>query len=526
MTRRTAGIVGGGHNALVAAVTLARVGLDVTVLEQADEVGGCLWTQRHATGVLLERGAWEHGGVREVADALRLAEHGLEYVDHPLLAGFVFGDGERRLFWSDVDRTAAELGADGPAYRALVERAGSLFGMLDAFPAPPTLTEVAAALAGLRGGDDLFRSLLMPAETLLSATFEDPHLVTALGLYASHSQVPVWAPGSGMMALVLPSGHGHTSCRPVGGSGALPAALRAALEAAGGRVRTGALVTALAPAAAGGGTVTLASGEQLAFDVVVSSVDLPRTSALLGAAAPRMQRSSVGLHSGHFNICELTVSLVYSTPPHLPAMAVDPAAVWFAADRLEDLRRGFGEVVAGRLPSSPWSMVGQVAQPPDVAGGAVWLSSIVPLHRADGPWTPVAERAAADHVIDSVARILGVDLRAHLVDVVVSGPATWGERLAGDGNPNHLDNTIDQLLGWRPPGHADLTTELDWLHLTGAGQNPGGGLSGASGLAAAASVLSAGPGRRTGSVSRLSAEVRGLTRGLSVYRSMRKGTLR
>src|SRR5690606_177129 len=129
-TARTVGLVGGGHNALVAALTLARAGLDVTVLEQADEAGGCLWSDVHTSGVLLERGAWEHGGVRAVADELGLAEHGLDYVDHPLLAGFVFGDGERRLFWSDLERTVAGLGADGSAYRALVERAASLFAML------------------------------------------------------------------------------------------------------------------------------------------------------------------------------------------------------------------------------------------------------------------------------------------------------------------------------------------------------------------------------------------------------------
>ena len=104
---------------------------------------------------------------------------------------------------------------------------------------------------------------------------------------------------------------------------------------------------------------------------------------------------------------------------------------------------------------------------------------------------------------------------------MVSGPATWADRVGGDGNPNHIDNTIDQLLGWRAPGHGDMRTELDWLFLSGAGQHPGGGLSGAAGTAAAAAVLTP-PGGGRGPVDRVLTELRGLKRGLAAYRTMRR----
>src|SRR5690606_3718602 len=142
-----------------------------------------------------------------------------------------------------------------------------------------------------------------------------------------------------------------------------------------------------------------------------------------------------------------------------------------------------------------------------VSGGAIWMSSVVPLHRGDGPWTAAREREAAERVVDHVARVLGVALRAHLADLVVSGPATWRRRIGGDGSPSHVDTAIDQLMGWRPPGHAHGRTELDWLHLTGAGVHPGGGLSGASGLAAARSVLAA-AGERPGPIARAAQEWR------------------
>lgn len=520
-------VVGGGHNGLIAALRLARAGRRVTVVEQGAEPGGCVWTDRHPSGVLVERGAFEHGGVYPMAvelglDDPALGDRAVRYREHPVLAGVAFGDGQRRVFYSDVAATVAALGADGPGYRHLVELADALFGMLDTFGTAPTLTQVAAALAALPGGDELFRTLLQPAETVLDAAVSDPHTRAAMALQAAHAQVPAWAPGSGLFALLLPASHRSPAVRPVGGSRALVDALVAALERAGATVRTGAAVVAMSstesPAAARG-RVELAGGAVLTADAVVSAIGLPRTAALLTDPAPAMRATARGLHSGHFNIAELTVTVVHDRAHALPLQ--DPDAVWYTLRAPADVRTGFAEVLAGRLPSSPWSMVGQVGQPDGITGGAVWMSSIVPLHRADGEWTPEREREAADRVIDQVGSVLGVDLRDGLVDVVVSGPLTWAARIGGDGNPNHLDNTLDQLLGWRPPGHADMRTELPWLFLAGAGQHPGGGLSGASGSAAAAAVL--GTRRRDRLDRRAVREVHALWSGLTAYRAMRRG---
>ncbi|MCV7126787.1 FAD-dependent oxidoreductase, partial [Mycolicibacterium vanbaalenii PYR-1] len=180
-------VVGGGHNGLIAALRLARAGRRVTVVEQGAEPGGCVWTDRHPSGVLVERGAFEHGGVYPMAvelglDDPALGDRAVRYREHPVLAGVAFGDGQRRVFYSDVAATVAALGADGPGYRHLVELADALFGMLDTFGTAPTLTQVAAALAALPGGDELFRTLLQPAETVLDAAVSDPHTRAAMAL--------------------------------------------------------------------------------------------------------------------------------------------------------------------------------------------------------------------------------------------------------------------------------------------------------------------------------------------------------
>ncbi|MEQ6901290.1 NAD(P)/FAD-dependent oxidoreductase [Nocardioides sp. YIM 152588] len=558
-------VVGAGHNGLVAAVRLARAGWAVTVLEQGSEPGGCVWTETHPSGVLVERGAWEHGGIHPVATELGLD---IDYRPHPVAAGFHFGDGTQRVFWTDLERTLPGLGADAPAYRGLVELSDTLFSMLGTFETPPTLTQIGAALAAVPGGDELFRLMIQPAETVIEAQLDDPYTRAALALQASHAQVPAWAPGTGLFAFMLPLAHGGTSVRPVGGSAALTRGLVAALEAAGGIVRvdspvvgiattsavapppadapaaladatsgptaskkgayggsvssgSGAVMGTSGPTWAGGGAVTLADGTVLTADAVVSTIGVPRTTALLADEAPALRAAGADLHSGHFNVAELTVTIVQSERVALPWE--DGDSIWYACAEPGDVRRGFAEVMAGQLPASPWSMVGDVAQPAGVAGGATWLSSIVPLERADGPWTAELEREAGERLVDHTSKLIGVDLRAGAVDVVVSGPLTWQRRIGGDGSPNHLDNTLDQLLGWRTPGHADQRTELPWLFLAGAGQDPGGGLTGASGTAAAAAVTTP-VGARGGLGARVSTEVRGLTQGLKAYRTMRKSS--
>lgn len=507
-------VIGAGHQGLVAAVILARAGCEVVVWEQGSQAGGCLWTDTTADGVVVERGAFEHGGILEVAAELGLENYGLTYRDHRLLSGTAFTGGEQRIFDVDLATTLDGLGADRDAYRRLAELAGALFGLLDGFPTPPTLTEAAAAMSGLRGGDNLFRTLLQPAEIVLQAAIEDPYTRAALEVYAAHGQIPPSAPGSGMFALLLPSMHGGRAARPVGGSAQLTAALVAALEQAGGRLELDAAVEQLLPGPDGAEIVT-PHGRQH-FDQVVSTIDVRRVAQLIPDLDPELLGSVASLHSGHFNVSELTVSLVYDQPaPQLPGP--DQDVVWFTADRPGVFRPGFAQVMAGQLPKSPWSMLGRPAQPDPAGAGSLWLSSVVPLRRDGESWTKQAEAEAAQRVVEAVSTVLDTDLSSHEVERYVSGPLVWANRLGSDGNPNHLDLSIDQLLGWRPAPLPLWRQRFSWLWWAGAGSHPGGGLSGASGRSAANGVL--GRSAKRSAVG----EIAGLWRAFQAYLAMRRG---
>ena len=521
---RRAVVVGAGHQGLVAALLLARAGVEVTVVEANDEPGGCIWTEHLPSGHRLERGALEHGGVMDLAQGLGLDRHGLTFTTRDTIVGTVLG-ARSLTFPVDVGAAEAALGADGPAYRAFVGVADALFTLIDRFPAPPTLAELGGVLARMTGGDELFRLLMSSSEVVLAERFADPDVASAIAMYGGLAQMPPWLQGTGMFSLLLPSSHAHAAGRPIGGSVALVAALVAALEAAGGRLVTGRAITAIEPR--GRGALVRAGADlTLEADVVVSTVDVVRTVALLTAPPIGLARTAARMGSGRLNVGELKVDVALDRVPDLGPVAAAPDAIWLLQRDRTSFHHSTADVVAGHLSEDLPVMLGlPSASDPTAApaGGAVaWVSAFVPLAPRGG-WTVALEEEAAARMVATVAATTGIALDAGAVVTRVTGPRGWAQRIgSATGNPNHLDRPLDQLLGWRPPGVVGSTTELPWLHLAGAGTHPGGGLSGASGRRAAASVLDGAGRTGRGPVATAGAEVASLAAGLRFYLAMRR----
>src|SRR5215510_13681449 len=118
----TAVVVGSGPNGLAAAVTLARAGVAVTVLEAADRIGGGTRTSELTVPGLLHDDCSAFHPLAVGSPFLRslsLSEYGLRWrwpeVDlaHPL-------DGGRAgVLTRSLQTTVDGLGVDGPAWRRL-----------------------------------------------------------------------------------------------------------------------------------------------------------------------------------------------------------------------------------------------------------------------------------------------------------------------------------------------------------------------------------------------------------------------
>jgi beta-carotene ketolase (CrtO type) len=253
-------VVGAGHNGLTAAAYLARAGHDVLVVEGKGIAGGFCTTQEtiaQAPGYRINPCALDcvlMNIPHRVTDELELPRYGLRFVAPDPWGSFVRRDGASIALWRDRRRTVAEIARFSRRDAAAFERFCAVMRdfwwaavpYLQDHPTRPrarTLGELIWRTArGRRGIRQCLGTLLASPEQVLEEWFEREEVKSFLATFAAISFLPLQEPGAGAMlgAIVVCFEWGVT--RPVGGSGALIAALRDCLVAHGGRLRTGARV--------------------------------------------------------------------------------------------------------------------------------------------------------------------------------------------------------------------------------------------------------------------------------------------
>lgn len=361
----TAIVVGGGPNGLAAAVTLAQHGVDVTVLEAADEVGG---GTRSSEAILPGLVHDDCSAIHPMAigspflSGLDTDRYGLQWrwpqVDcaHPL------DDGSAGVLYQSVEQTAVGLGRDGGRWRRLFGRPVAQFDALNTDIMGPLLRLPQHPLTLARFG----------APTALPASALGRWFATAqaralfIGV-AAHAFRPLHHPMTSAIGLgILTAGHRHGWAVAAGGSQAIATAMAAALTDLGGTIETGVRVESesqLPPA-----DVTL-------FDLAPESV-----ARILGdrlphrvARAYRRFRRGPGAFKVDF--------AVEDGVPWTNAEARLAGTVHVAGTHRE-LAATERDVHAGRMPERPFVLVGQqyLADPQRSVGNVhpVWSYAHVP----------------------------------------------------------------------------------------------------------------------------------------------------
>src|SRR5687768_15578896 len=116
-------VIGAGPNGLAAAITLARAGRSVTLLEGTPTVGGGVRSaERTLPGFVHDVCSAIHpfGRASPFFAALGLERHGLRWIDPPFAIAHPLDDGTAVVVARDVEATAAGLGPDADAYRRLM----------------------------------------------------------------------------------------------------------------------------------------------------------------------------------------------------------------------------------------------------------------------------------------------------------------------------------------------------------------------------------------------------------------------
>jgi len=247
-------VIGSGPNGLAAAVTMARGGCSVLVLEAAETPGGGARSAELTVP----------GFVHDVCSAVHplafgspffratpLANHGLEFVQLPISVAHPLGDGSAGVLERSLAATAAGLGPDGPAYRAMFEPLirnwplveGTLLGPLRPPRHPVALMRF--SLLAMRSAVGLARARFRGQHA--RARFRGQHARALFAGMAAHSMLPLEGLGTAAFGLVMGI-LGHVAGWPIarGGSQRIIDALVAHLRTLNGRVLTGQRVDDLA----------------------------------------------------------------------------------------------------------------------------------------------------------------------------------------------------------------------------------------------------------------------------------------
>jgi len=509
-------IIGAGHNGLVCAAYLAAAKYQVTVVERAAVPGGCTVTEEIFPGFRYNTGAIElEGMVRSGVDReLHLENYGLRWIrTNHLLSAYV---GERlTLFHRDLAATLdgfrKEFGDDAAEEwqrfagfaDAVMSAIGSLQHVSD--PGAGGITEMLGRLGKVDSDlEGLIQMVLSPSCVVIEERLSCTEMRAAAAAFSSHPQMPPWAPGSGILACLLPSSHGSLGARPVGGTGALVQALRRALAANGGQIKCGSPVREILIESGRVAGVALDSNEKLEADCVVSTIDLKRVAALLPQEmlTGPWKKALSGAHSGLFNVGEIKVDAALDCPPVFrgepPSFAGSLKYLMHTPDAyVKAMRVVTGGHIAEQVPLMV--AVPSADDPSQCPPGkaTLWASAFVPAEFSDGNRWPDANERAADAVFETLEQF-APGITSSVLHRNVTGPSDWEARLGNRaGNPNHLDMTIDQLFSLRPaPGFARYRTPVPGLYLSGAGTHPGGGVHGMPGRLAAAAVLADARGER------------------------------
>ena len=239
-------VVGSGPNGLAGAIILARAGLRVLVLEAMDTPGGAARSaELTLPGFIHDPGSAIHpmAAGSPFFRSLGLEQHGLEWVHPEIPLAHPLPDGKGVSLMGSVNATAEALGGDAGAYRRLMEPmvgrwedlAGEILQPVPHYPAHPILL----GRFGVRA--------LWPAEMMMRHWFREEGARALFAGLAAHSFLPLSAPGSAAIGVVLGMmGHAVGWPFPRGGAQAITTALVGALRQAGGEIECNARVRSLA----------------------------------------------------------------------------------------------------------------------------------------------------------------------------------------------------------------------------------------------------------------------------------------
>ena len=499
MERYDAVVAGSGPNGLSAAITLARAGRSVLLVEAAAELGGALATEE------LTLPGFHHDVFSAVHPAsvaspvfagFELERRGLRWIHPEVAMAHPLPEGRAAILSRDLRRTRVSLDAlapgDGARWQSLVEPYLRHWGavrdtMLAGFPPVAGPVRLVAGLK-LRGSLEFARLVLAPAEALAREVFRGEG---AAWLYGSsmHGDAPLDAAGSAISGLYLNlMGHAVGWPSAEGGAARVAEALTAELRAHGGVTRTSAGAARVHARRGRVAAVTLAGGDTIATRILIATTSPQGLVAIAGdALGDAYVRRALRFRPGPQNV---KVDWALDAPIPWTNDDARRAGTVHVGGTAAQLRGALHEVAGGRLPEQPYLLCGQqtIADPTRAPAGrhTVWAYT----HTPPGvDWQ--RERESFADTIERAVECFAPGFRDRILARHVMVPADLEARNANliGGDVGGGSYAVDQLI-FRPlPSLRPYSTPLRGLYLGSASAFPGGAVHGVPGHAAAKAAL-------------------------------------
>jgi phytoene dehydrogenase-like protein len=461
-------VVGSGPNGLAAAIVLARAGLRVLVREGAEEPGG---SARTAPLTL-------PGFAHDVCSAvhplgigsplfrrLPLAAHGLEWVQPPAAMAHPFDDGTAAVLERSIAEMEPHLGADAPAWRALMAPFTARWQDLFADALGPLKVPRHPLLLGR------FGLAALPSTTWLTRRlFRDARARALFGGIAAHATLPLRRSPSAAFGMILGiAGHAVGWPIPRGGSASITRALVSYFRSLGGHLETGAPVTSL---------------DELPTTRAVLLDMTPRQILRLGAT-DLGQPYRTHLERYQYGLGTFKLDWALDAPIPWSAAGVARAATVHLGGTLEEIDRGRTQEWAGQPAERPYVLLVQPtlfdhSRAPD-GKHVAWAYCHVP----NGSPADMTDR------IEAQVERFAPGFRDRILARHVMGPADLerhNPNLVG-GDLNGGEATLMQLFLRPAPRPIPYTTPNPRLFICSASTPPGGGVHGMCGYYAARIAL-------------------------------------
>jgi phytoene dehydrogenase-like protein len=506
-------VVGGGHNGLVAAAYLARSGARTVVLEARHKTGGAADTMApwpEAPELKVTTLSYVMSLMPDTIQRdLRLDRHGYRAV--PTGPYFVpFPDGRCIIRADDPKRNREEFAKfskkDADAleqWEAWIGGIADILGPL-MMTTPPRLGSTAPAdlleqlrlawrFRGLHVGGvaDVTRLMTMSVVDLLDRFFESDQAKTVMAL---DGLIGTWAgphePGTGYVMAhhsIGDVGDGNLGAWavPIGGMGAVAAAIESSARSFGAEIRTEAPVARILTSGGRATGVVLESGEELRARVVVAATHPQITflRQLEPSELPPSFLEDIRAWKSRSGVVKINLALdrapVFTAKPD----QADLTGGFELAHSIAMLEEGFEQARRGEAATLPFSDgVMPTFHDPTLAPEGTHIVSLFtqwcPAEWSEEPHTEELD-AYAMRVIDGYDE-LAPGFKDSVQHVQVIGPhqmeQEWG--LIG-GNIFHGELSAEQLFHLRPAaGYADYRTPIRGLYQCSSATHGGGGVCG------------------------------------------------